>query len=93
MLEDLTRRAAGTGATNIAARQGHAQMLPYADRTFDAAYLVTVLGEIPDELAALRELRRVLKREGRLVLGEFFLDPDFISLPVLKQRAAEAASC
>ena len=90
MLDDLERRAARAGVTNIAARQGDAQVLPYADQTFDAAYLVTVLGEIPDELAALRELRRVLKPAGRLVVGEFFLDPDFLRLPVLKQRASEA---
>jgi hypothetical protein len=31
--------------------------LPYSDNHFDAAYLVTVLGEIPDQDAALRELR------------------------------------
>lgn len=90
MLADLARRAANAGVTNIAARQGDARTLPYGDNTFDAAYLVTVLGEIPDEMAALRELRRVLKPSGRLVVGEFFLDPDFIRLPVLKQQAVDA---
>ena len=36
--------------------------LPYGDDSFDGAYLVTVLGEIPDQDAALRELRRVVGR-------------------------------
>jgi SAM-dependent methyltransferase len=90
MLDDLTRRAATAGVTNIAPRRGDARSLPYADHTFDAAYLVTVLGEIPDQPAALRELRRVLKPDGRLVIGEFFLDPDFIRLATLKREAADA---
>ena len=90
MLDDVARRAAAAGVSNITPRRGDARTLPYADHTFDAAYLVTVLGEIPDERAVLRELRRVLKPDGRLVIGEFFLDPDFIRLPVLKQQAADA---
>jgi ubiquinone/menaquinone biosynthesis C-methylase UbiE len=70
--------------------QGDAQKLPYADRTFDAAYLIGVLGEIPDAGMALRELRRVLKPGGRLVISELLIDPDFISLPALREQAREA---
>jgi hypothetical protein len=33
----------------------------YADQTFDAAYLISVLGEVPDRSEALGELTRVLK--------------------------------
>jgi hypothetical protein len=38
----------------------------------------------------LQELRRVLRPDGRLVVGEHFLDPDFVSLRSLKVRAATA---
>lgn len=90
MLEELQRRAAKAGITNIVTKQGNAEMLPYPDHTFDAIYLISVLGEIPDSNAALREFRRVLKPAGRLVIGEVFIDPDYISLPALKEKARTA---
>lgn len=90
MLDDLMRRAASSGLTNIVAKQGDARRLPYPDYTFDAAYLIGVLGEIPDALVALRELRRVLKPGGRLLVGEVLIDPDFISLPALQEMAGDA---
>lgn len=90
MLEDLSRRATKRGIANIVTAHGDAQRLPYADHTFDAAFLVSVLGEIPDETAALRELRRVLKVTGRLVVGEFLIDPDFVSFATLEKTVTEA---
>lgn len=90
MLDHLMRRAADRGLTNIVPAQGDAQRLPYPDGAFDAAYLFSVLGEIPDGQAALRELRRVLKPDGRLLVGEVVLDPDFISLRKLQTIAVDA---
>jgi SAM-dependent methyltransferase len=89
MLDELKRRAAKAGVTNIVSAQGDAQKLPYPDRIFDAAYLIGVLGEVPDGAAALGELRRVLKPAGRLIIGEVFVDPDYISLPTLKEKARD----
>ena len=90
MLEAVRRRASTAGITNIEARESDAAHLPYPDRTFDGAYLISVLGEIPDSDGALRELARVLKPTGRLVIGELFIDPDFISLRQLRARAERA---
>jgi ubiquinone/menaquinone biosynthesis C-methylase UbiE len=64
MLDHTMRRAAEAGVRTIEPRRGDARELPYADATFDAAYLVAVLGE-----AALRELARILRPGGRLVVG------------------------
>jgi SAM-dependent methyltransferase len=90
MLADLARRAEQRGVANIVAIEGDAQQLPYPDATFDGAYLVTVLGEIPCADVALRELRRVLKPRGRIVLGELFLDPDYVSPGRLRALAGAA---
>lgn len=76
------------GLSNITPTHGQAaDQLLYPDGRFDAAYLVTVLGEIPDPDVALRELRRVLRPGGRLAVGEVILDPDYTSLRELRSRA------
>jgi ubiquinone/menaquinone biosynthesis C-methylase UbiE len=90
MLDHTLARAAGEGVTNIEPRQGDARRLPYADASFDAAFLVTVLGEIPDQDGALRELRRVLKPGARLVVGELAGDPHMVTERALRRRAGAA---
>ena len=91
MLDALMRRAAKRGIENIVPKQGDARELPYADGSFDAGFLVTVLGEIPDQTAALRELHRVIRPGGRLVVGEIApLDPHFVRFAVLRRRAEAA---
>ena len=50
-------------------RLGDLEALPYADQTFDAIIVADVLPYVADPLAALRELRRVCARQGRVVLA------------------------
>jgi ubiquinone/menaquinone biosynthesis C-methylase UbiE len=90
MLDHTMRAAQRKGIANIKPMLGDAQSMPYPDETFDGAYLVTVLGEIPDQDAALRELQRVLKPGGRLVVGELFGDPHMVTSGRLRERAARA---
>jgi ubiquinone/menaquinone biosynthesis C-methylase UbiE len=88
MLDHTLRRAREAGIDNVEPRQGDARSLPYRDAAFDAAYLVAVLGEIPDQEAALRELRRVVRPGGRLVVGELFGDPHMVGQQALRRLAA-----
>lgn len=90
MLDHTMRRAGERGLENIAPTKGDARRLPYSDASFDAAVLVAVLGEIPDQGAALQELARVLAPEGRLVVGELFGDPHWVSPRRLSERAGRA---
>lgn len=90
MTEELSRRARRDQIATIEALTGDARHLPYADHIFDAAYLISVLGELTDRAAALAELRRVLKGRGRLVVGEMILDPDFVSQRDLRELAEKA---
>ena len=90
MLDHTLRRAEERGLANLVATRGDAARLPYGDESFYAAYLTAVLGEVPDRRAALRELHRVLKPGGRLVVGEIFGDPHWVSFRSLRE-GAEAA--
>ena len=89
-LDHVMRAAGERGLTNLVPTQGDATALPYEDASVDAVVLTAVLGEIPDTAAALREIRRVLKPGGRLVVGELFGDPHFTTLASLKRQGAEA---
>lgn len=90
MLDHTMRRAGEAGLGHVHPSQGDARTLPYEDATFDAAYLVTVLGEVPDQAQALRELRRVLRPGGRLVVGELWGDPHVVTAGRLRERAEAA---
>jgi ubiquinone/menaquinone biosynthesis C-methylase UbiE len=90
MLDHTLRRAKAAGLHNILAIRGDAMALGYDDGSFDGAFLVTVLGEIPDQQAALRELARVVKPGGRVVVGELFGDPHYVSPRSLESRAQAA---
>ena len=92
MLDHTLRRAREHGIDNITPARADARELPYPDDSFDGAYLVTVLGEIPDQDAALRELRRVVKPGGRIVVGELFGDPHMVTHGALAGRARRRAS-
>jgi SAM-dependent methyltransferase len=89
-LDHVIRAAGGRGLTNLVPTQGDATALPFEDASVDAVVLTAVLGEIPDTAGALREIRRVLKPGGRLVVGELFGDPHFTTLGSLKGQAGAA---
>jgi len=89
-LDHTMRAATARGLTNLVPTQGDATKLPYEDASIDAVILTAVLGEIPDQAAALQEIRRVLKPDGRLVVGELFGDPHFTSRGNLRRLGADA---
>ena len=90
MLDHAMRAVEARGLANVKPTCGDARTLPYDDASFDAVVLVTVLGEIPDQDAALREIARVLRPGGRAIVGELFGDPHMVTAGALERRAADA---
>jgi SAM-dependent methyltransferase len=90
MLDHTMLRAGERGLSNINPTRADATAMPYDDGTYAAAILVTVLGEVPDQDAALRELARVLKPGGRLIAGELLGDPHYVRLAPLRLRTSGA---
>jgi len=54
------------GLDNV--RLGSAEEIPYADGSFDLVTALDVVEHLDDDLAGLREMRRVLKPDGRIFL-------------------------
>ena len=90
MLDHTSRLAGEAGIDNIEPALGDAQELPYGDAMFDAAFLITTLGEIADQDRALAELRRVVTPGGRLVGGELIGDPHMVTARALRARVEQA---
>nr|WP_319454800.1 MULTISPECIES: methyltransferase domain-containing protein [unclassified Mycobacterium] len=63
---------------------------PFADATFDVAFLAEVIGEVPDQPACLNSLARVIKPGGVLVFEESFPDPDRLTVTELRELAEPA---
>lgn len=53
-----------------------AEQLPFADTIFDTIVMTWTLCSIPDPIAALVEMRRILKPGGHLVFVEHGLSPE-----------------
>jgi SAM-dependent methyltransferase len=54
------------GLENV--KQGEAERLPYEDNAFDLVTGLDVVEHLDDDLAGLKEMRRVLRRNGRALL-------------------------
>lgn len=72
---ELAHQRQAASAVPVAVVLGDAQQLPFGT-TFDAALSTWTLCAIPDPLAALREVRRVLRPGGVLHFVEHGLAPD-----------------
>jgi demethylmenaquinone methyltransferase/2-methoxy-6-polyprenyl-1,4-benzoquinol methylase len=61
-----------TGANEVVAHVADAHALPYHDGVFDVAFSAFCVRNLRDLPVAMRELRRVVRPFGRIVVLEFF---------------------
>jgi ubiquinone/menaquinone biosynthesis C-methylase UbiE/predicted ester cyclase len=86
-MADLGRRRANELGREIEIRVGDAESLDFPDESFDTVVCTYGLCTIPDDAAAIREAKRVLRPGGRVLLAEHVRSPN----PVVRtiQRALE----
>src|SRR6267142_648281 len=72
MLEKARERVARKGVRNVRLLQMDAASLKFADDTFDIVYAPYVISVVPDPVAVAREMRRVCRPGGRIVILNHF---------------------
>ena len=73
MLEMARKSVSEAGAVNVEFREGWAESLPIPDSWADVVISNGVLNLLPDKLAALQEMARVVKPTGRLQIGDILV--------------------
>jgi ubiquinone/menaquinone biosynthesis C-methylase UbiE len=86
-MAELGRRRAAELGREIEMTVGDAEALPYPSESFDTVVCTYGLCTIPDDAAAVREAKRVLRRGGRILLAEHVRSPNRLVRTI--QRIAE----
>lgn len=90
MISRAKEKALAAGRSNIEFLRAGAGDGKLDHGRFDRALLVSVLGEIPDQRAAMKEIHDSLKPGGILSVTEVIFDPHFQSRSAVARVAEEA---
>lgn len=91
MIERARRNAAAAGHTNVEFRPGHIEALPVASADVDAVISNCVINLVPDKAAVYREVARVLRPGGRMVVSDIVLDAPLP--PAIADSVAALTGC
>lgn len=91
MLARARRNAEKAGVTNAEFREGRLENLPVASGTVDAITSNCVINLVPDKAAVFKEIARVLKAGGRIVISDIVLDKPLP--PVIEQDIYAYIGC
>ena len=73
MLREAARHVESHGRENVCLWQMDASSLGFPDESFDVVYAAYVVSVVPDPVAVLKEMRRVCRTGGHIVLLNHFL--------------------
>ncbi len=79
MLQKARRRLWRAGVHHAGYTRANGGQLPFRSGAFDVAFLVAVLGEVPDPKACLASIANVLRPGGLLSVVELPGDPDALT--------------
>ena len=72
MLEKAHERVAKEGLTNVELREMDATKLEFEDNSFDVVYAPYVISVVPDPVAVVREMSRVCRPGGQIIILNHF---------------------
>ena len=72
MLEKARERVRKHGITNVRLQEMDAAQLTFADNSFDIVYAPYLVSVVPDPVAVVREMRRVCRTGGRIIILNHF---------------------
>ncbi len=73
MLQKAKEKLVKSGKGNIVLKQGNVETLEFEDNTFDYVVTSCVFCSVPDPVKGLKEIKRVLKPTGKLIMLEHVL--------------------
>ncbi|MEX2272980.1 MAG: methyltransferase domain-containing protein [Vicinamibacterales bacterium] len=76
MLEKARERVERKGVKNARLLQMDAADLKFADNAFDIVYAPYVISVVPDPVTVAREMRRVCRPGGRIIILNHFISPN-----------------
>ena len=76
MIRSARKKQSDLGSIPVEFIEGGAERLPLDDKSVDCVIITFVLCTIPDWNVALREVKRVLKPNGKILFGEHGLSPE-----------------
>lgn len=91
MLGRARRNADTAGLVNVEFREGHIEALPVADASVDLVISNCVINLVPDKARVYREIARVLRPGGRVVVSDVVLEKALP--PVVAESVAALTGC
>jgi len=73
MLKEAAHHVESHGRTNVSLQKMDASTLAFPDQSFDVVYAAYVISVVPDPVAVLKEMRRVCREGGHIILLNHFL--------------------
>jgi phosphatidylethanolamine/phosphatidyl-N-methylethanolamine N-methyltransferase len=78
MLEKARERLARKDIRNVRVLEMDAAALTFADDSFDVVYAPYLISVVPDPVQVAREMRRVCRKGGRIVILNHFRSPNLV---------------
>lgn len=91
MLERARQNAVRGGFSQVEFREGRIEALPVDDASVDAVVSNCVINLVPDKAAVYREIARVLRPGGRMVVSDIVLDAPLP--PLVAESVAALTGC